>query len=254
MYLNALCSFLLLFCTVSFVSSQSWQRNGSVEYLVEREQVYTYAEATTSCSEHDAILAIVNNVGTQRFLELIIQPLPVGKDLFFYIGLRKQFRGKYEWVDGSKYSNSFTNWISGEPSNGECVILGFSPFAQSHFHWWSLDCSVRGGFVCQREARSEILQPNQLSRNQIIVISVVAFAAFIKAVITCRVVCDGCIRDYYDEGYDDSRENMEMMENPDIRRRRYDETKDVSKKAEEQPHEKYKDMDKAEEKPKENVT
>ncbi|CAK8689442.1 macrophage mannose receptor 1-like isoform X2 [Clavelina lepadiformis] len=139
-----------------------WYQSGSLEYFIEREEAYDYDSALRACATRNASLAIVDTRDIHDFIVRNVGIFPGDEMFTTYIGLkRKSVRDfTFEWLDGTPLSETYTNWFKNHPrpytTGYNCVVIGHAPQLRSVYHWWSVDCSTRSGYVCQRETVEEV--------------------------------------------------------------------------------------------------
>ncbi|NXV11484.1 MRC1 protein, partial [Cepphus grylle] len=113
-------------------------------YYFDASRKRSWSQAHEECARLAANLVSVGDYTETNFLSDTIKILH-GKSPNFWIGIKKNDRGQWEWTD--KSAMDFVNWQMGEPSNrrykecGEvCALSGF---------WNTNICSFKKGYICK---------------------------------------------------------------------------------------------------------
>ncbi|XP_074430634.1 macrophage mannose receptor 1-like isoform X5 [Larus michahellis] len=119
-------------------------------YYFDASRKRSWSQAHQECARLAANLVSVGDYTETNFLSDTIKILH-GKSPNFWIGLKKNDRGQWEWTD--KSAMDFVNWQMGEPSNrrykecGEvCALSGF---------WNTNVCSFKKGYICKKPKMPE---------------------------------------------------------------------------------------------------
>ncbi|XP_074430633.1 macrophage mannose receptor 1-like isoform X4 [Larus michahellis] len=120
-------------------------------YYFDASRKRSWSQAHQECARLAANLVSVGDYTETNFLSDTIKILH-GKSPNFWIGLKKNDRGQWEWTD--KSAMDFVNWQMGEPSNrrykecGEvCALSGF---------WNTNVCSFKKGYICKKPKKGKM--------------------------------------------------------------------------------------------------
>ncbi|NXS98820.1 CLC4E protein, partial [Jacana jacana] len=83
-----------------------------------------WRESVQNCTGMGSQLAVINSGEEQGFLNEELRQSSRGTN--YYIGLRAQKVGKWQWMDQTPFNETAAFWRQGEPSNVEiekCVVI-----------------------------------------------------------------------------------------------------------------------------------
>uniref|UniRef100_A0A8C3MUP0 Uncharacterized protein n=1 Tax=Geospiza parvula TaxID=87175 RepID=A0A8C3MUP0_GEOPR len=124
---------------------KSWIPFSGHCYYFEASKKRSWSQAHEECARLGADLVSVGDYSETNFLSETIRILH-GKSLNFWVGLKKNDRGRWVWTD--KSAMDFVNWQLGEPSKqrlkdcGELCALSGS--------WNTNLCSFKKGYICKK--------------------------------------------------------------------------------------------------------
>ncbi|KAK1194793.1 CLC4E protein, partial [Pygoscelis papua] len=93
-----------------------------------------WAESVQNCTGMGSHLVVINSKAEQVFLTNELRQSRTGTN--YYIGLRAQVVGHWQWVDQTPYNETAAFWRTGEPSNVAvemCVVI----HSTTEIHNWS---------------------------------------------------------------------------------------------------------------------
>ncbi|XP_055520056.1 hepatic lectin-like [Leucoraja erinacea] len=105
----------------------------------------TWHNSQQYCSLHGSNLLVINNANEQTFIFLTSKHN-------FWIGLNdKGTETNWEWVDGTPFNTSATDWNEGEPNNAghgeDCVHV------QNAGKWNDANCNSKLHWVCEQKRK-----------------------------------------------------------------------------------------------------
>uniref|UniRef100_A0A8C5J3A2 MRC1 protein n=1 Tax=Junco hyemalis TaxID=40217 RepID=A0A8C5J3A2_JUNHY len=130
---------------------KSWIPFSGHCYYFEATKKRSWSQAHEECARLGADLVSVGDYSETNFLSETIKILH-GKSLNFWIGLKKNDRGRWVWTD--KSAMDFVNWQLGQPSNqrlkdcGELCALSGS--------WNANLCSFKKGYICKKVKKEKM--------------------------------------------------------------------------------------------------
>ncbi|NXX93061.1 MRC1 protein, partial [Centropus bengalensis] len=113
-------------------------------YYFEASRKKSWSQAHQECAQLAANLVSVGDYTEVNFLSETIKILH-GKSPNFWIGLKANDRGQWEWTD--KSAIDFVNWQIGEPSNNRHKKCG--EVCASSGYWNTNVCSFKKGYICK---------------------------------------------------------------------------------------------------------
>uniref|UniRef100_A0A8C3MZB8 Uncharacterized protein n=1 Tax=Geospiza parvula TaxID=87175 RepID=A0A8C3MZB8_GEOPR len=130
---------------------KSWIPFSGHCYYFEASKKRSWSQAHEECARLGADLVSVGDYSETNFLSETIRILH-GKSLNFWVGLKKNDRGRWVWTD--KSAMDFVNWQLGEPSKqrlkdcGELCALSGS--------WNTNLCSFKKGYICKKNKSKKV--------------------------------------------------------------------------------------------------
>ncbi|XP_035746435.1 C-type lectin domain family 4 member D isoform X2 [Egretta garzetta] len=115
---------------------KGWKRFGKSCYYIS-DDMMGRNESAKNCTGMGSHLVVINTEAEQVFLT---SQLEVSRGKNYYIGLRSQVVGQWQWVDQTPYNESAAFWREGEPSNVSvemCVVIHTTP---SIHNWNDFRC------------------------------------------------------------------------------------------------------------------
>ncbi|KAF1544154.1 C-type lectin domain family 4 member D, partial [Eudyptula albosignata] len=124
---------------------KGWKRFQKSCYYTSDDKM-PWAESVQNCTGMGSHLVVINTKAEQVFLTNELQQSRTGTN--YYIGLRAQVVGRWQWVDQTPYNEMAAFWRTGEPSNvaiEKCVVI--HSITQTH-NWNDARCE-RHNRICE---------------------------------------------------------------------------------------------------------
>ncbi|XP_075580953.1 C-type lectin domain family 4 member D-like [Pelecanus crispus] len=95
-----------------------------------------WPESEQNCTGMGSHLVVINTRAEQDFLTKELQK--IARAVHYYIGLRAQLLGQWQWVDKTPYNEMAAFWRKGEPSNVSAEMCsGIHTSINSEIHNWN---------------------------------------------------------------------------------------------------------------------
>ncbi|KAG7233204.1 hypothetical protein INR49_007364 [Caranx melampygus] len=128
----------------------NWNAFGSSCYFFSSSPL-SWDESRTWCETHDSHLVILNTDQEWDFVTRLSVPH------YFWVGLRLQKAGRWEWVNQTPYVLQRRRWEPGQPDGWTDHGLGPEGEDCAHLHSSGrlndLHCSIGLRFICQRHSQ-----------------------------------------------------------------------------------------------------
>ncbi|XP_075269304.1 C-type lectin domain family 4 member D-like [Opisthocomus hoazin] len=116
---------------------KGWKRFQKSCYYLSAD-LMPLAESEQNCTGMGSHLAVITSEAEQTFLTRQLPQPRAGAN--YYIGLRAQEVGQWQWVDGTPFNETAAFWRRGEPSNltdEMCVVIHM---VSTMYNWNDVPC------------------------------------------------------------------------------------------------------------------
>ncbi|XP_075019784.1 C-type lectin domain family 4 member D-like isoform X2 [Calonectris borealis] len=127
---------------------KGWKRFQKSCYYLSDDKM-PWAQSEQNCTGMGSHLVVINTNAEQTFVTNELRQSPIGTN--YYIGLRAQVVGQWQWLDQTPYNETAAFWRTGEPSNviaEMCVVIHSTP----DIHNWNDVPCERHNRICEAAA------------------------------------------------------------------------------------------------------
>lgn len=127
----------------------SWTRFGNSCYKINTEKK-NWASALLKCRDEGGYLAEIDDEAEGQFLK---EEAMYVQDNLWLGGSDIVKEGDWHWVTSKKKisTGSFTDWPSGQPSNGHGGEGCLHFFDRLQYRWNDISCAAKYGYICEMQ-------------------------------------------------------------------------------------------------------